>query len=71
MPGPKGDMTLETVWDAPSAYLHNKHVFYHASADAADVVPASGLRSAVQAFAKILDDVHKLDVKALAPVAVP
>jgi len=52
-------------WDAPSFYLHNKGVYYHSSADTPEVVPAEGLRTATQAFAKIFDDVNKLDLKDL------
>jgi len=54
-------------FDAPSFYLHNKGVFYHASNDTPDVVPATGLRTAVQAFAKIFDDVNQVELKDLRP----
>ena len=54
-------------FDAPSFYLHNKGVYYHASNDTPEVVPATGLRTAVQAFAKIFDDVNRLDLQHLAP----
>ena len=54
-------------FDAPSFYLHNKGIYYHASADTVDVIPATGLRTAVQAFAKIFDDVNKHELKDLRP----
>ena len=52
-------------WDGPSFYLHNKGVFYHASLDTPDIVPASGLRTATQAFARIFDEVNKHDLTEL------
>jgi hypothetical protein len=52
-------------WDAPSFYLHNKGVFYHADLDTPAIVPASGLRTATQAFARIFDEANKHDLKAL------
>lgn len=52
-------------WDAPSFYLHNKGVYYHASADTPAIVPAEGLRTATQAFARIVDEVNELELKEL------
>jgi hypothetical protein len=52
-------------WDAPSFYLHNKGVYYHSSADTPAIVPAQGLRTATQAFARIVDEVNKLELKDL------
>ena len=54
-------------WDAPSFYLHNKGVYYHSSADTVEVVPAEGLRTAVQAFARIFDEVNQLELRELRP----
>jgi hypothetical protein len=54
-------------FDAPSFYLHNKGVYYHCDGDTPDKVPESTLRNAVQAFAKIFNDVNKLDLKDLQP----
>jgi hypothetical protein len=72
-PGGSAGELRAVQFDAPSFYLHNKGVYYHASNDTPDVVPATGLRTAVQAFAKIFDDVNKLDLPELrsAPVAAP
>jgi hypothetical protein len=56
-------------WDAPSFYLHNKGVYYHASADTPDIVPAAGLRTATQAFARIFDEVNRLELQDLRPAA--
>lgn len=54
-------------FDAPSFYLHNKGVYYHCEGDTPDKVPESTLRNAVQAFAKIFNDVNKIDLKDLQP----
>ncbi|HEY8520482.1 MAG TPA: M28 family peptidase [Gammaproteobacteria bacterium] len=54
-------------WDAPSFYLHNKGVYYHASGDTIDIVPAQGLETAAQAFAKIFDDINRHDLDELRP----
>jgi hypothetical protein len=64
-PGGSAGELRAVQWDAPSFYLHNKGVYYHSSADTIDVVPAQGLRTATQAFAKIFDDINKLDLKEL------
>lgn len=52
-------------WDAPSFYLHNKGVFYHADLDTPAIVPASGLRTATQAFAWIFDKVNEHSLQEL------
>lgn len=54
-------------FDAPSFYLHNKGVYYHCEGDTPDKVPESTLRNAVQAFAKIFNDINKVDLKDLQP----
>ena len=54
-------------FDAPSFYLHNKGVYYHCDGDTPDKVPESALRNTVQAFAKIFNDINKLDAKELLP----
>jgi hypothetical protein len=68
-PGGSAGELRAVQWDAPSFYLHNKGVYYHSSADTPEVVPAEGLRTATQAFAKIFDDVNKLDLKDLRAAA--
>ena len=52
-------------FDAPSFYLDNKGTFFHTDADTPDKIPASGLRNAAQAFAKIYNDINMLDLKDL------
>ena len=66
-PGGSAGELRAIQWDSPSFYLHNKGVYYHADNDVPAVVPATGLRTAVQAFAKIFDDVNKVDLKDLQP----
>jgi hypothetical protein len=66
-PGGSSGELRAVQWDAPSFYLHNKGVYYHASTDTVDVVPATGLRTATQAFAKIFDEVNRFDLKELRP----
>jgi hypothetical protein len=68
-PGGSAGELRAVQWDAPSFYLHNKGVYYHSSADTPDVVPAQGLRTATQAFAKIFDDINRLDLNDLRAAA--
>lgn len=62
--GAEGELT-KVQFDAPSFYVDNKGIFFHCDADTPDKVPASTLKNAVQAFAKIYDDVNKLELKDL------
>ena len=62
--GSPGELS-EVQFDAPSFYLHNKGVYYHADADTPDVVPVEGMRNAVQAISKIFNDVNQVDLKDL------
>lgn len=64
-PGGSPGELRQVQFDAPSFYLHNKNVFYHSDADTPSVVPAEGLRTAVQAFAKIFEDVNRMDLEEL------
>jgi hypothetical protein len=64
-PGGSSGQLRSVQWDAPSFYLHNKGVYYHSSADTSDVVPAEGLKTATQAFAKIFDDINRIDLNDL------
>jgi hypothetical protein len=47
---------------APSIHIID-HTFYHTSMDTPDLVPATGLQSSVQAFAKIIDEVNRMDMR--------
>jgi len=50
--------------DAPSFHIID-HAFYHTDLDTAAIVPEAGLEAAVRAFAKIIDEVNKVDLAAL------
>ena len=50
--------------DAPSFHIID-HAFYHTDLDTAAIVPEAGLEAAVRAFAKIMDDVNKVDLNDL------
>lgn len=49
-------------WDAPTMYVDNKNVYFHADEDTPDKVPAASLRNYVQACAKLYNDINKLDL---------
>ena len=67
MGGGSAGQLARIQFDAPSFYLHNKGVFYHSDADVPAVVPEDGLKTAVEAFVKIFNDVNKVDLKNLQP----
>jgi len=50
--------------DAPSFHIID-HAFYHTDLDTAAIVPEAGLEAAVRAFAKIIDEVNKVDLNGL------
>ena len=62
--GAEGELT-KVQFDAPSFYIDNKGIFFHCDGDTPDKVPASTLKNAVQAFAKIYNDINKLELKDL------
>jgi hypothetical protein len=62
--GSPGELSA-VQFDAPSFYLHNKGVYYHADADTPDIVPVDGMRNVVQAISKIFNDVNQADLKDL------
>jgi hypothetical protein len=47
--------------DAPVVQLIESPVFYHSDHDRPDIVPAAGLESVSRAYAKIVDEVNKLE----------
>ena len=47
--------------DAPSFHIID-HTFYHTDLDTGAIVPEAGLEAAVRAFAKIIDEVNKVDL---------
>jgi len=50
--------------DAPSFHIID-HAIYHTDLDRAELVPEPGLEAAVRAFAKIIDEVNKVDMAGL------
>src|SRR5437867_8592688 len=50
--------------DAPSFHIID-HAFYHTHLHTAAIVPEAGLEAAVRAFAKIIDEVNKVDLSGL------
>jgi Peptidase family M28 len=50
--------------DAPSVHIID-HAIYHTDLDTPDLVPEPGLEAVVRAFAKIIDEANKLDLKEL------
>jgi len=53
--------------DLPTIQLIVSPIFYHSDHDTPDTVPAQGLAASARAYAKIIDEVNKLDRPALAP----
>jgi hypothetical protein len=47
--------------DAPSVHIID-HAIYHTDLDTPALVPEPGLEAAVRSFAKIIDEVNKLDL---------
>jgi hypothetical protein len=54
--------------DLPTIQLIVSPIFYHSDHDTPDTVPAQGLAATARAYAKIIDEVNKLERPALAPV---
>jgi len=54
---------LSQVWqDAPGVHVID-HIFYHTDQDTAEFIAPSGLESVTRAYAKLIDEVNKLDLK--------
>jgi len=50
---------------APSLQLIEGNLYWHSDRESADVVPATGLAASTRAYAKIMTDVNRLDLKDL------
>lgn len=57
-----GDLSKLTE-DAPGIEVIESNAFYHSDHDTPDIIPAAGLESITRAYAKLIDDVNKLDLK--------
>ena len=71
-PNASGDMGQASL-DAPSVQMIESPAFYHTDHDTPEVVPVSGLEAVGRAYAKLIDEVNKLDRRQLigAPAAKP
>jgi hypothetical protein len=50
---------------APGFQTIRDPVFYHSDADTPDMVPAAGLEAITRAYAKIIDDTNRLDLRSI------
>jgi hypothetical protein len=50
---------------APSLQLIEGNLYWHTDREAAEFVPATGLAASTRAYAKIITDVNKLDLRDL------
>jgi hypothetical protein len=64
-PSPPGDIGL-TYKLAPSIQLIQQSPFYHSDHDTLDTISPAALENVTRAYAKIIDDVNKIDLKRLA-----
>jgi hypothetical protein len=60
--GVAGDL-VKLIDDAPGIEVIESNAFYHSNMDTPDVIPAPGLESITRAYAKIIDDINRLDLK--------
>jgi len=56
-----GDLSKLTE-DAPGIEVIESNAFYHSDQDRPDIVPAAGLESITRAYAKLIDDLNRLDL---------
>ncbi len=61
-----GDM-MHVQMDAPSVQLIESPIFYHTDFDRPDIVPVPGLEAVARAYAKLIDQVNKVDRRELLP----
>lgn len=65
-PNASGDMGAVSR-DLPSVQLIVSPVYYHSDQDRPDIVPEAGLEAVVRAYAKIIDEVNRLERADLRP----
>ena len=53
--------------DVPNVVLMESPVYYHTDQDTPDIVPAAGLEAAARAYAKLIDEVNKVERRELLP----
>ena len=67
-----GGVLVKIYKDAPSTMLIDTGPYYHTDLDRPDVVPTPGLEGAARSFAKIIDEVNKVNrADLLAPATAP
>ena len=59
-PNASGDMGQASL-DAPSVQMIESPAFYHTDHDTPEVVPSAGLEAVGRAYAKLIDQVNKVD----------
>ncbi|HEX7136219.1 MAG TPA: M28 family peptidase [Vicinamibacterales bacterium] len=57
-----GDLSKLTE-DAPGIEVIESNAFYHSDHDTPDIIPAAGLESITRAYAKLIDDGNRFDLK--------
>ncbi len=67
-PNASGDMGQASL-DAPSVQMIESPLFYHTDHDTPDVVPSAGLEAVARAYAKLIDQANRLDLRDLLPRA--
>jgi hypothetical protein len=53
--------------DAPSVQIIESPMYYHTDYDRPDLVPIPGVEAVARAYAKLVDDVNKIDRRELLP----
>jgi hypothetical protein len=62
--GVAGDL-IKLIDDAPGIEVIESNAFYHSNMDTPEIIPAPGLESITRAYAKIIDDINRLDLKGI------
>jgi hypothetical protein len=73
-PGTPGGEASRLYQYVPAVQASNYNMFFHSDAETPAMVPAPGLAASARAYAKVIEDVNKMDLKELqlpAPPAAP
>jgi hypothetical protein len=65
-----GDLSKLTE-DAPGIEVIESNAFYHSDQDRPDIIPAAGLESITRGYAKLIDDINKLDLREIVDPVTP
>jgi hypothetical protein len=66
---PGGELS-QVYRDAPGVHVID-HIFYHTDMDTEEFIPPTGLESVTRAYAKLIDEVNRLELKTLRAPAEP